>query len=73
MKYAASITIPMYLELEAVEVNAKTREEATRKILKTLDDNDKYHHKLCSTIESATENLGWRGLSKNAEVVFYED
>jgi len=72
MKYTATITIPMYLELEPVEVNAETRGEATRKILINLD-NDKYHHELCKAIESATENLGWGGLSKNAEVVFYED
>jgi len=72
MKYTASITIPMYLELDDIEVNAMTREEATRMVLKTLDDNDKYHHKLCRAIETATENLGWRGFSKNAEVTFYE-
>jgi len=72
MKYTALITIPMYLELDDIEVYAKTREKATRMILKTLDDNDKYHHILCRAIESATENLGWRGISKNAEVVFYE-
>ena len=73
MKYTASITIPMYLELDDIEVNAMTREEATRMVLKTLDDNDKYHNKLCIAIESATENLGWRGLSRYAEVKFYED
>ena len=73
MKYTASITIPMYLELDDIKVNAKTREEATRKIINNLDDNDKYHHKLCRAIEAATENLGWRGISKNAEVIFYED
>ena len=73
MKYTASITIPMYLELDDIEIDAKTREEATRKILKILDENDIYHNKLCQAIESATVNLGRRGFSKNAEVKFYED